>query len=265
MRDLGTQLAARAATPDDLGHPLPLTGERTLPGIWHENYWFRRHEAAYLAAAPFCAGARVIEAGCGEGYGAAVLSRVAGADVLAIDYDAATTRHVRSAHPSVRVVRGNLAALPVRDGAAEVVVSLQVIEHLWEQNRFVCECARALRPAGTLILSTPNRLTFTSPGSPANPFHTRELTAAELTALLTPEFAVTRLIGLRHGPRLRRWDRRWERRYGQLTQAQLRTPPAHWPSAVRRAVATTTAADFEVAERAIDASLDLLVMAVKRR
>jgi hypothetical protein len=30
---------------DDLG-TLPLTGERTVPGVWHENYWFRRHEAA---------------------------------------------------------------------------------------------------------------------------------------------------------------------------------------------------------------------------
>jgi hypothetical protein len=54
--------------------PLALTGERTLPGIWHENYWLRRHQAAYDVFAPMCAGARVLEAGCGDGYGAARLS-----------------------------------------------------------------------------------------------------------------------------------------------------------------------------------------------
>ena len=242
------------------GHPLPLTGERTLPGIWHENYWFRRHEAAYLAAAPFCRGARVLEAGCGEGYGAALLSREARADVLAVDYDAATVRHVRSAHRSTGVVRANLVALPVRDGAAEVVVSLQVVEHLWDQEGFLRECARVLRPAGTLILSTPNRLTFTPAGAPANPFHARELSAAELAGLAAPEFEVTRLVGLRHGPRLRAW----ERRRGSLAAAQLRTAPDDWPPPVRRTVAAVAARDFVLTDRAIDTSLDLFLVAVKR-
>ena len=51
--------------------PLELTGERTVPGIWHENYWFRRHEAAYrwAAGAVDLCRAVVVEAGVGEGYG----------------------------------------------------------------------------------------------------------------------------------------------------------------------------------------------------
>ena len=56
---------------------LPLTGERTVPGVSQENYWFRRHEAAYLALRDRCAGALVLEAGCGEGYGAGLLAEVA--------------------------------------------------------------------------------------------------------------------------------------------------------------------------------------------
>src|SRR2546423_10425196 len=52
---------------------LPLTGERTVPGVPSENYWFRRHEAAYRFAAERIRG-RVLDLGCGEGYGAAVLS-----------------------------------------------------------------------------------------------------------------------------------------------------------------------------------------------
>ncbi len=241
---------------------LPLTGERTLPGIWHENYWFRRHEAAYLAAAPLCRDALVLEAGCGEGYGAALLHRVARAQVLAVDYDAATVRHVRAAHPAVGVIRANLVSLPVQDAAANVVVSLQVVEHLWDQERFVRECARVLRPGGTLILSTPNRLTFSPQGSPVNPFHSREFSAAELRALATAQqFSVTALRGLRHGPRLRRW----ERRHGSLIAAQLAAPPVDWPAPLQRTVAGVRAGDFTLTGRAIDASLDLFLVAVKRR
>jgi len=90
---------------------LELTGERTLPGIPTENYWFRRHEAAYDAVVPFCLGAVVLEAGCGEGYGADRIAAVAGT-VLGIDYDDAAVRHVAAAYPRVAAVRGNLARLP---------------------------------------------------------------------------------------------------------------------------------------------------------
>ncbi len=65
--------------------PLTLTGERTLPGIWQENYWLRLHEAAYDVFAPMCAGARVLEAGCGEGYGAARLAAAGARTVVGVD------------------------------------------------------------------------------------------------------------------------------------------------------------------------------------
>ena len=52
------------------GPDLPLTGERTVPGLAEENYWFRRHEVVYERLAQRCAGRDVLEAGCGEGYGA---------------------------------------------------------------------------------------------------------------------------------------------------------------------------------------------------
>ena len=58
--------------------PLVLTGERTLPGIPEENYWFCRHLFAYELAAGLGAG-RILDAGCGEGYGTALLARAAGA------------------------------------------------------------------------------------------------------------------------------------------------------------------------------------------
>lgn len=240
---------------------LTLTGERTLPGISIENYWYRRHEAAYFALRPWLRGAVVLEAGAGEGYGAAILARDA-LRVVALDYDAAACRHAAVTYPDVAVVRGNLAALPLATGTVDVVVSLQVVEHLWDQPGFVAECARVSRPAGTAIISTPNRLTF-SPGrdAPVNPFHTRELTAAELGDLLTPHFQLVRMYGVHHGRRLRRLDARWG---GSLVDAQLAAPPETWHPRLRRDVAAVRAADFAVTTRDVDASLDLVAVAVRR-
>ncbi len=240
---------------------LTLTGERTLPGIDAENYWYRRHEAAYLAIAPFCRGAIVVDAGCGEGYGAALLHRLGAGRVIGTDLAPEAAAHAAERYPIVDVIRADLHRLPLADGAVEAVVSSQVVEHLPDQPRFVAECARVLRPAGTLVLTTPNRFTF-SPGLavPVNPFHTRELSADELLTLVAPHFDVARMLGVSHGPRLRRW----ERRHGSLVEAQLATAPDTWPSRLRSIVKSVTAADFDLSAHAVDTALDLVVVGVRR-
>src|SRR6478752_4678071 len=193
---------------EPVGEPdLPLTGERTVPGLAEENYWFRRHEVVYQQLAPRCAGRDVLEAGCGEGYGADLIAGIA-RRVTGLDYDEATVAHVRARYPRVDIRHGNLAELPLADESVDVVVNFQVIEHLWDQGQFVSECFRVLRPGGVFLVSTPNRITF-SPGrdTPLNPFHTRELNAAELTELLEQAgFEVTTMTGVHHGPRLRDLD-----------------------------------------------------------
>jgi SAM-dependent methyltransferase len=240
---------------------LPLTGERTVPGIPEENYWFRRHEAVYVPLRERCAGAVVLEAGCGEGYGAAMLAEVA-AGVLALDLDPTTAAHVARRYPGTGLARANLVALPVRDRSVDAVVSLQVIEHLWDQERFLRECSRVLPPGGALMLSTPNRLTF-SPGrdTPLNPFHTRELSAAELAGLVRDAgFTDVEVQGLHHGPRLRELD---ARHGGSLVDAQVAVALAGgaWPADLAADVASVTADDFVLQLPDVDASLDLVVLA----
>ncbi|HEY0807551.1 MAG TPA: class I SAM-dependent methyltransferase [Pseudonocardiaceae bacterium] len=242
---------------------LPLTGERTVPGIPEENYWFRRHEAAYVALAQHCADALVLEAGCGEGYGADLLATVA-RRVIAVDYDEPATHHIQARYPAVDVLRANLAVLPIQSATIDVVASFQVIEHLWHQEGFLAECFRVLKPGGRLLVTTPNRRTF-SPGrdTPLNPYHTRELAADELADLLIG-FDVEFLGGLRHGPRLRALDAGYG---GSLIEAQADVVLGHlpgqaeWPAELLADVASITAEDFEIRADDVDASLDLVAVA----
>lgn len=245
-----------------------VTGERTVPGVPHENYWFRRHEAVYAAVPALVSGspAVVVDAGAGEGYGAALLAQgFAGAVVAGVDYDTASCAHARATHASPRTayVRGLVTALPLATDAADVVVSLQVVEHIWNPDGYVRELARVCRPGGVVVLSTPNRLTF-SPGlgrreRPDNVFHCREFDTDELVGSTTrwaPELAVTQVLGLRHGPRLRAW----EAEHGALVAAQLATPPAQWPAGLLALVASVGTGDFALTADAVDESLDLVVV-----
>lgn len=248
------------------GPDLPLTGERTVPGLPAENYWFRRHEVVYQRLADRCAGRDVLEAGCGEGYGADLIADVA-RRVIGLDYDESAVAHVRARYPRVEMWHGNLASLPLSDGEVDVVVNFQVIEHLWDQGQFVAECLRVLRPGGVLLMSTPNRITF-SPGrdTPVNPFHTRELNAAELIELLTAEgFRMERMCGVFHGARLRDLD---ARHGGSIIDAQITRAlaDAPWPADLLADVASVRADDFDLADAAdrdIDGSLDLVAIAVR--
>ncbi|SFW91762.1 Methyltransferase domain-containing protein [Amycolatopsis australiensis] len=259
---------AEVTTPATRAEALHLTGERTVPGIPEENYWFRRHEAAYLALLPHCADATVLEAGCGEGYGASLLATTA-RRVLALDYDVPTTEHVARRYPEVGVARANLAALPVRDGVVDVVANFQVIEHLWDQAGFLAECRRVLPRNGKLLVTTPNRLTFTPDSdTPLNPFHTRELAPDELAGLLTDAgFDIETLHGLHHGEAVRALDERYG---GSIIDAQLDVVmgslpgQAVWPEALLADVAAIEATGFAIHGDDLDASLDLVAVAVRR-
>jgi SAM-dependent methyltransferase len=238
---------------------LPLTGERTAPGIWHENYWFARHEAAYRWITANWLGSktgRVLDAGCGEGYGADLLHRAGARQVFGLDYEGTTLRHVAKAYPQIDLVQGNLVQTAFADAAFDLLVSLQTIEHLWEQPRFVAECARITAPGATVVLSTPNRLTFPS----GNWYHTKELTGPEFVELVEADLEVVETLGLWHGEKLTAW----EREHGSCVDAQLASDHAHWPSDLVRLVQETRYDDFAIRPGELDDSLDLIVVARSR-
>jgi SAM-dependent methyltransferase len=253
-----------------VSHPLPLTGERTLPGVPGEEYWFARHEAAYVwlasAYADRLRGAIVVEAGSGEGYGAALLRSAGARAVLALEYDEASVAHARSAYPQVATTRANLASMPVRDGGADMVVTLQVVEHLWDLRGFLRDCARLLRPGGLVVVTTPNRPVF-SPGlgrgeKPTNPFHVEELDAAQLHDLLADAgFEGIEVHGLHHGARIAAWERTAGTGLVAAQVAAVLEPQAAPIGDLDTFVASVTAADFVVGDA--EGAQDLVAVAVR--
>jgi 2-polyprenyl-3-methyl-5-hydroxy-6-metoxy-1,4-benzoquinol methylase len=185
--------------------PLMLTGERTLPDIAAENYWFRRHLAVYEWIGARVLGARVIDMACGEGYGAEVLSRSA-ATVVGVDANPEAHAHAsaRYVRENLRFERGLVETYGER-GRYDAVVFLQTIEHVLDPMQVLEHFRWLLAPGGTAYVSTPNVLTLAPPGATRsdNPWHLREYRHEEFRSLVESAFGSVELLGLFHARKLR--------------------------------------------------------------
>jgi SAM-dependent methyltransferase len=180
--------------------PLALTGERTLPDVPDENYWFRRHLAVYEWIGDRVAGMSVADLACGEGYGSDVLARTA-AEVVGVDANPEAHEHARLRYrrQNLRFERGLVEGF---GGPCDAIVFLQTIEHIHEPAELLRGFAAA---APVAYVSTPNRLTLAPPGAEKsdNPWHLREYTLAEYRDLLEPCFAEVEILGVFHARKLR--------------------------------------------------------------
>jgi len=195
--------------------PLALTGERTLPDVPAENYWYRRHLVVYRWIAEHCKGLEAVDLACGEGYGTATVAERA-AKVVGVDANPEAHEHARLKYsgPGVRFVRDLVERF---DEPCDVVVFLQTIEHIENPDAVLAHVRDLLRPGGVAYVSTPNVLTLAPPGAERsdNPWHVREYRAEQLRAVCEEAFARVELLGLFHARRLRAhelalrlgWDR----------------------------------------------------------
>jgi SAM-dependent methyltransferase len=174
------------------------TGERIVPWARDAQVIYE-HLHRYLWAQPLVAGRRVLDLGSGEGFGAALLADTAAA-VTGIDIDERTVEHsrVNYAAPNLSYRVGSATDLSAfADGAFDAVVAFEMIEHVAEHDRVLAEIARVLAPGGVLAMSTPERRAYSDDRGFTNPYHARELTQDEFTALLGTRFATVALFAQR--------------------------------------------------------------------
>ena len=176
--------------------PMDFTGERFTPEcvreIWYEH-WHR-----YVFARAFARGKRVLDAACGEGYGSALLASAA-TSVLGIDIAEDAIAHARARYAdrgtNLRFERGDCTALDLPPASFDLITSFETLEHVAAQEALIGGFARALAADGILIISSPDKRTYSDVSGFRNEFHVRELYRDELLALLKPHFPFVHLYG----------------------------------------------------------------------
>ena len=183
--------------------PLALTGERTLPDVPEENYWFRRHLVVYEWIASQLAGRKVVDLACGEGYGSSVLARTA-ESVVGVDANPEAFDHARKKYtaPNLSFER---SLIETWQGDADCIVFLQTIEHLQDASAMLAHIRTLIDDNGVAYISTPNVLTLAPPGETKsdNPWHVHEFRPDEFYKLCTTHFGKVDVLGLYHARKLR--------------------------------------------------------------
>ena len=237
--------------------PLALDGERTLPDVPEENYWFQRHVAVYAWVAAQVSGRRVIDMASGEGYGADLLAARA-ASVVGVEAnpDAFDHARLRYTRPNVRFER---SMVEVYAEPCDAIVFLQTIEHVQDPGAVLEHFAAMLAPDGAVFVSTPNVLTLAPPGAErsGNPWHVREYRPEEFCALCAAHFAHVELLGLYHARKLAVHQVAIDRLGWDAVHARLGLTRRFYD----RFVPAISARDFALrAGRDLDRALDLVAV-----
>ncbi len=175
---------------------LEATGERFLPEM--QGTIALEHLHRYAMAKDFAAGKVVLDIACGEGYGSAVLAGAA-ARVYGVDIAPDAIAHAKAKYqrPNVEFLTGRCADIPLADGAVDLVVSFETIEHHTEHKEMFAEIKRVLRPGGLMIMSSPDKLEYTERANHANAYHVKELYAEEFQQLVERYFTHVAILGQR--------------------------------------------------------------------
>jgi O-antigen biosynthesis protein len=186
--------ANKAQTTDSPARLIEWTGERMVP--WAPDYQtVYEHLHRYHFAAQVCEGKRVLDLASGEGYGSAILGKVA-TEVIGIDIDHASVEHARLHHESdnVHFVEGSMLDAGALGGEQfDVVVCFEALEHVDDHATLLDVVCGALREGGIFIVSTPDRTVYSRDYH--NPFHIHELDRVEFREYLSPRFPRVVLYG----------------------------------------------------------------------
>jgi SAM-dependent methyltransferase len=177
------------------------TGERMIVEHYKssiEDYViYLMHIATYRFAEPFAKSKRVLDYGCGSGYGSAKMAEIA-LSVEAVDVAEDAILHAREQFPGKNLnfrCIDPTAPLPYADGSFDTVLSFQVFEHVTNVDHYLGEIRRVLVPGGTLVLVTPDRSTRLFPlQRPWNRWHVKEYNRVSLLRALSQQFSIVEIL-----------------------------------------------------------------------
>lgn len=164
--------------------------ERFVPEEMHGQLVEAEHIARYWWATRFADGRRVLDAGCGTGYGAEMLRRAGAAEVVGVDIAEPVLAFARRETDGVEFEVADLRSLPFGDGRFDLVACFEALEHVDDPDAVLDELARVLAPGGLLVISSPNRDRYV----PGNPHHRHEYVPRELHAALASRFKSVELL-----------------------------------------------------------------------
>jgi ubiquinone/menaquinone biosynthesis C-methylase UbiE len=245
------------------------------------NVTYQRCQFAYEFAIPFITGKHVLDVGCGNAYGTALMAASA-ATIKGLDYDGATVAENGSRYASVTNLtfqQGTIPPLPFADASFDVITAFQFIEHIVPRKEFLRECLRVLRPGGRLLVTTPN----VKKSLARNPFHVHEYTFEEMRKEVSDLTSAFQLKGLNGNQRVNSYYAE----NGKFVRMILRFDilglhkrlPASWLTApynfitnlmrnkLKEKVSTTTdisTSDFLLQEQDLDATWDIYLIAEKK-
>jgi SAM-dependent methyltransferase len=167
---------------EDLAEYVEGTPARFVPDEMRGELVEAEHLSRYRWAAGLVRGCRVLDAGCGVGYGSVMLLEGGAREVIGVDIaEAVVEAASATGRPGLLFEQGDIGRLRHPDGSFDVVVCFEVIEHVADAQAVLAELARVLAPDGLLAISSPNRDAYV----PGNPHHTREFTPYEFEDALS--------------------------------------------------------------------------------
>lgn len=169
------------------------TGERMEPFVYEEATLEHLHR--YALAMNFAEGKVVLDIACGEGYGANLIAEKA-EKVIGIDIDETTINNAAKKYkrPNLVFKKGSATNLPLEENQFDVIISFETIEHIEQQDQMLTEIKKVLKPGGLLIISTPDKKTYSDETGFRNKFHVKELYKEEFISLIQGYFKYQKVL-----------------------------------------------------------------------
>ena len=174
---------------------MEFTGERYVPSVDGEIKYEHLHR--YALCFELVSGKSVLDLASGEGYGSALLAKRA-QSVTGVDIDTESVEYAKRHYigsPNLKFLVGSCESVPLPDESIDVVTSFETIEHHDKHEEMMQEIKRVLKPDGILIISSPNRLSYSDETNQLNHFHVKELYYDELVSLLSRHFKCVKIYG----------------------------------------------------------------------